>query len=426
MNLLTAAKVLEGEPALVGVSGGVDSMVLLHLLSKHPKIQVAHFNHQLRGKASDADERLVRQTAKKLGIPCHVECADVKAVAREQKLSIEMAARKCRHEFFARLAHQLGIRRIVLAHHADDQVELFFLRLLRGAGPEGLAGMASSSPSPVDPALTIIRPLLCLTKDEIRSYAVEHKIPFREDATNTSESILRNRIRHKLIPLLKSDYQPGLTQAILRVIGLLKAESDFIAGEAERSREPFDQLPVALQRRRVRDELYAADIDPNFDLIEHLRVHPKIAIMVSPGQTVMREPSGTLRVSEPTFWATHNVSVNVANPGSVEVAGVIIHWSNRKGKPAKQTEYFDADRIGDRVILRHWRPGDRFQPIGMKNSVKLQDLFTNLKVPRDQRHQRVIATTADGEIFWVEGLRIAEAFKIRPSTARILRWRWAR
>jgi tRNA(Ile)-lysidine synthase len=438
----------KGEPALVGVSAGVDSMVLLHLLGLGWNIQVAHLNHRLRGKSSDADERLVRKTAEKLNLPCHVERADVKAVARKQKLSIEMAARQCRHEFFARLAAKFQIRKIALAHHADDQVELFFLRLLRGAGPQGLAGMPEMSPSSVDPSLTIIRPLLGVTKRQIRAYATEHKIPFREDATNASIAILRNRIRHKLIPLLNREYQPGVTRTILRVMDLLREESDFVSRWGERTREPFDQLPIALQRRRLQQQLYTAGIDTNFDLIEHLRLNPKMPIMVTPQQTVARDSSGTLQVSEPTFhwsadslsanacdWTADSLSTSIARPGSIDFSGVTIRWSSGRARRPRRavrapailhTESFDADKIGRTIILRRWQPGDRFHPIGMPRPVKLQDLFTNLKIPRARRHRLIVATTAKGEIFWVEGLRISEPFKLTPSTTRPFHWSWHR
>lgn len=412
----------KGEPVLVGVSGGVDSMVLMHLLAEGWPVQVAHLNHRLRGKSSDADERLVRRTAEKLNLPCHVE----KMVVRRPQLSLEMAARECRHEFYARLAHKLGIRTITLAHHADDQVELFFLRLLRGAGPEGLAGMSERSPSFVDPALTIIRPLLGVTKAELREYAVRHKIPFREDATNASPSILRNRIRHKLIPLLAKDYQPGLAKSILRAMELLRAESDFVGQEAKKACEPFDKLPIALQRRRLQEQLYAAGIESGFDLVEHLRLNPGTSISVSPQQFVARNPSGDLNLSKPLKRSADTMSASVAKAGSIDFAGLSINWSFAAGKPAKNREYFDADKIGDTIILRHWRPGDRFQPIGMAKAVKLQDLFTNLKVPRALRHRLVVATTAGGDIFWVERLRIAERFKIEPSTGRRLKWGWQR
>ena len=411
-------------PALIGVSGGVDSMVLLHLLAKCPKVQVAHLNHQLRGKASDGDEQLVRRTAKKLGVPCHVERADVRRLAREQKLSIEMAARQCRHEFFARLARQLGIKTVALAHHADDQVELFLLRLLRGAGPEGLSGMRDRGVSPVDASLAIIRPLLHVTKEEILACAAEHKIAFHEDATNASTSILRNRIRHKLIPLLKRDYQPALARAILRAMELLRADLDVIA---DRGGEPFDNLPVALQRRRLRQQLYAAGIDANFNLVEHLRLHQDVPINTTPEQLVARNASGTIKLSKPLpNWSANSLSAILNKPGSLNFGGLTVQWSFAKGKTGPNRECFDAAKVGERIVLRHWQPGDRFQPIGMKTSAKLQDIFTNCKISRDRRRGLVVAATEKGEIFWVEGLRIAEQFKIEPSTQRRLQWSWHR
>ncbi|MEI9960604.1 MAG: tRNA lysidine(34) synthetase TilS [Limisphaerales bacterium] len=168
---------------LVAVSGGLDSMTLLHALHKLSvknkwNLTVAHFNHQLRGRSSDADEKLVCKTAAKLKLPVVVETANVKPFARKSKLSIEMAARKLRHEFFAKVARERKISVIALAHHADDQVELFFLRLLRGTGGEGLAGMKWRTPSPVDKKLTMIRPLLESSKSELLDFARENKIPF--------------------------------------------------------------------------------------------------------------------------------------------------------------------------------------------------------------------------------------------------------
>src|SRR6185369_5793855 len=156
-----------GEKILVAVSGGMDSMVLLHALRRLSvrhrwRLTVAHFNHQLRGGASDADEKLVRTTAAKMKLPVAAAGADVKRFAKQGRLSIEMAARKLRHEFLARAARERGIKTVALAHHADDQVELFFLRLLRGAGTQGLSGMKWQSPSPADKTIALARPLLDL------------------------------------------------------------------------------------------------------------------------------------------------------------------------------------------------------------------------------------------------------------------------
>ena len=204
-----------GQKVLIAVSGGLDSMVLLHLLyallSKHRwKLTVAHFNHRLRGRSSNADEQLVRKTTAALKLPVVVGRANVRRFAKKSGLSIEMGARKLRHEFFVRAAKEHSVRVVVLAHHADDQVELFFLRVLRGAGGEGLAGMKWRSPSPVNGGISLIRPLLDVTKDELRDFAQQNKIHFREDKTNALFNAPRNRIRNELLPLLRRKYQPGL------------------------------------------------------------------------------------------------------------------------------------------------------------------------------------------------------------------------
>src|ERR1035437_3208657 len=235
-------------------------MTLLHALhelsSRHRwKLTVAHFNHQLRGRSSDADGKLVRQTAAAMRLPFAAGRANVKEFAKKTKLSVEMAARKLRHDFFARMAKERKIRVVAPAHHADDQVELFFLRVLRGAGGEGLAGMKWRSPSPVDSKIMLVRPLLDATKAELRGFARGSKIPFREDATNASLDLPRNRVRNELLPLLQRRYQPALTKTVLRLMEIVGAESDLV-GEAarqwlvsKRKRERAPR-PVPLPARR--------------------------------------------------------------------------------------------------------------------------------------------------------------------------------
>ena len=237
-NIQNRRLLKRGQAVLVGVSGGLDSMTLLHALhelsSRHRwHLTVAHFNHRLRGRSSNADEELVRQTAAAMRLPFVAGRANVKEFAQKSKLSVEMAARKLRHDFFARAAKERKVRVIALAHHADDQVELFFLRVLRGAGGEGLAGMKWRAPSPVDAKIMLVRPLLDATKAELRRFACENKIPFREDATNTSLDLPRNRVRNELLPLLQRRYQPALAKTVLRLMEIVGAESD-LAGEAAR------------------------------------------------------------------------------------------------------------------------------------------------------------------------------------------------
>ncbi|HXT10775.1 MAG TPA: tRNA lysidine(34) synthetase TilS [Candidatus Angelobacter sp.] len=459
-----------GEKILVAVSGGVDSMALLHLLHELSKrndwrLAVAHLNHQLRGRASDADERLVVGAAKKLGVRVVAGRADVKGIARKGKLSLEMAARKARHEFLAKTARRLKISRVALAHHADDQVELFFLRLLRGSGSEGLAGMKWRNASPADRRIELMRPLLEQSKEALRDYATAQKIRFRDDASNESLDIQRNLIRHELLPLLRRKYQPALARTILRVMEILRAESELIGEISDnwlaRAGIDFEQLPLALQRRCIQSQLLRLGIPADFALVERLRLAPRESFTIFPGVVARRNRDGRLHIDSrtgvsPVSPCSHGRDARAttevrASPASVETTagrrrllrvqvegragrtefgGRRVSWKVQPQKRFRRPEsragqeVFDADRVGGRIVLRHWRPGDRFQPIGMAKAVKLQDLFVNLKIPRERRHDLIVAATAENHIFWVEDLRISEQFKLTPRTRRQLVWRW--
>lgn len=421
-------------------------MVLLHLLHQLApqfggKLFVAHFNHQLRGRASDADERFVQKTAAALGLPFRAGRGAVKTFAQQRGLSVEMAARELRHEFLARTAVRLKCRVVALAHHADDQVELFFLRVLRGAGGEGLAGMKWRSPSPANRNIELVRPLLDVSKADLAAFADAHGIRFREDASNASPDILRNRVRHELLPLLRDRFQPALDRTILRLMDIVGADVE-VANEAARAwlklkadsrLRRLSDWPVGLQRRVIQLQLQKQKIEAGFDLIESLRVGPDQPVTVRPGLRVMCDAAGRIfrvaAVSEK--FRRQRAVVRLAGTSSeLEFAGAVIHWQRVAGCGARlpvaaaRQEVFDAAKVGAKIVLRHWQPGDRFQPIGMSAAVKLQDWFTNKKIPRARRRQLIVATTAGGEIFWVEDQRIGERFKLTADTRRRLIWRW--
>ncbi len=497
----------DGQPILVAVSGGLDSMVLLRVLHDLAEghgwqLKVAHLNHRLRGRSSDADARLVSRAAAKLGLPCLIGRSDVRSVARADGSSLEMAARKVRHSFLARAASGLALPTVALAHHADDQLELFFLRLLRGCGGEGLAGMKWRSPSPSDPKVTLVRPLLDQPKAALRRWAASRQVPFREDASNSDLDIQRNRIRHELLPLLRRQYQPALNRTILRVMDILGEDAAFAARTARewiaessrgdggrraedggrraedggrrtedggrraegggrrradggrREAAPFGELGVALQRRCIQQQLLAQGVEPDYELVEQLRAHPNRAVTVSaspgappsggsspcspPGArravSVLRDGQGWVRLSqaEPARFRPEALEQHLCEKaGEAFFEGLRLSWritrggrKPRLGLPGR--EFFDADRVGTPVVLRHWRPGDRFQPAGMPTPVKLQDLFTNEKILPKQRRELIVAATAQGDLFWVEGLRISERFKLGLTTKRRLQWKWER
>ncbi|MGA9042350.1 MAG: tRNA lysidine(34) synthetase TilS, partial [Terriglobales bacterium] len=361
---------------------------------------------------------------------------------RQSKLSIEMAARKLRHEFLASVARERKIPVIALAHQADDQVEQFFLRLLRGAGGEGLSGMKWRSPSPASKTISLIRPLLDLGKDGLRQFACANKIRFREDATNFSSDFLRNRIRNKLLPQLRKNYQPGLNKTVLRLMEITGAEADFVGSVAsslrlglvrsQAGRCAFDGWPVAIQRRILQSQLAELGVPVDFDLVEQLRESAGKSVSVGSGVSVSRGADGALKLREQQSAEFNSNELELDLTGGardVNFGGVKFSWSfsdGSRGRPLYEIgrEFFDAGKIGGEITLRHWRAGDRFQPIGFKSAAKLQDLFTNAKIPRARRRGLILAATAAGEIFWVEGLRIAEAFKLTPQTKRHLAWRW--
>jgi tRNA(Ile)-lysidine synthase len=434
----------DGQKILVAVSGGVDSMALLHALNELSRLHrwnltVAHFNHQLRGRAADSDERLVRKTAAALKLRFVAGRGNVRAIARRHGISLEMAGRDLRQSFLARAARAHRIPVITLAHHADDQVELFFLRLFRGTGGQGLSGMKWTSPSPADPSVLLVRPFLAQSKAALRRAANAAGIAFSEDATNAQIDMERNRIRNVLIPLLRKHFPAPLTEMVPRLMELAGAEAETVIALAEkwlnaRRRSKFSRLPAAVQRRVIQLQLFAMNHTPTFDLVERLRSKPGEPFALGASRAVSRDVAGTLHVrniEQIGFNPARRTLLLKGGKGHAEIGGFALCWEIEKTNGVRFTkqpnvEYFDADKVGSRIWLRYWQAGDRFQPIGVATPRKLQDLLTNAKVPRAERHRRIVAATGRDEPFWVEGLRIGEPFKLEPATVRRLKWRWRR
>ena len=432
----------DDQPVLVGVSGGVDSVSLLHvfhLLSPLHRwnLTVAHLNHGLRGRESDLDARFIERMARCLDLPCVVESVKVN-IAQERGASIEMVGRRLRHEFLGRTAERLQINTIALAHHADDQIELFFLRLLRGGGGEALGGMRWIRPAIYHPRIHLIRPLLGQSKEAIHAYAAETGLKFREDSSNASPDFLRNRVRRVLIPAFQRHFGPSALRTVLRSMDIIAAESEVVTEAAagwvrQRRRKPFDRLGLALQRQCLRLQLENLGLSYDFELIEQLRQFPGRRISAGAMEIISRNTSGIVRrhESSPTFKLGESV-IGIAETGVCEFDDVRLRWRTIAGAggllPPRRdrTEYFDRDKVGDMIRLRHWRPGDRFQPIGLNGEAKLQDLFANAHIGREERHRLVVATTGEGTVFWVEGLRLGECFKLDKGTRRRLKWQWLR
>jgi tRNA(Ile)-lysidine synthase len=348
-----------GEPLLIGVSGGADSVALLDaLVQSGYRPRVCHLNHQWRGAESDADAEFVRELAGKYSLPATIEAQKV--------AGDEDSARQARLAFFESVAKRTGIHQLALAHTADDQVETFLLRLLRGAGTLGLAGMREERQHG---SLRIIRPLLEVRRSEVIDYLKSRQLTWREDASNADRQFLRNRIRHELLPLLERDYNPGIRDVLRRTAEILRAEAE---GD-----------PVAAERRAIRQL--------SFEQVEALR------------QLAVKEGWKT----------TERWPLNLAGETDVPELGV-------KFVVGESGERFDADALGANLVIRTWQDGDRFQPLGMTGEKKLQDFFVDEKVPRRSRGRVPLLCAADGRIAWVVGYRIAEPFKVTGQTRRVL------
>jgi tRNA(Ile)-lysidine synthase len=266
---------------LIGVSGGRDSVALLHWLVNlgYKKLIVCHLNHQLRGRSSLTDARFVEKIARKYHAEFDLESANVRALATKQKRSIETAAREARYKFFAETAQHRKCRTIFLGHHADDLVETFLINLFRGTGTAGLSGMREVSARRIDDVdLAIVRPLLGIWRREIDSYVSDHRIKFREDASNKSLSPLRNRVRHRIIPYLEKIFGRNIRPAIWRAAAIANEEEAWIdsqlpdSTDIELSVAKLRALPVALQRRAIFKWLRAQNIsEVGFDVIEKIR-----------------------------------------------------------------------------------------------------------------------------------------------------------
>ena len=266
---------------LIGVSGGRDSVALLHWLSSlgYKKLIVCHLNHQLRGRSSDADARFVEKLAGKYQVDFEMGAAKVRVLAKKKKMSIETAAREARYSFFAKAAKRHRCHTIFLAHHADDLVETFLLNLIRGAGLTGLAAMRDLSTRHIgDLDLTIVRPLLSVWRSDIDKYVREWHLRFREDATNRNLAPTRNRIRNRIIPYLEKILGRNIRQNIWRTAIIAAEEEKWLDNEVPDSTNPdlsvprLRMLPVALQRRAILKWLRAQNVsEVGFDVIERVR-----------------------------------------------------------------------------------------------------------------------------------------------------------
>ena len=266
---------------LIAVSGGRDSVVLVHWLTRlgYKKLVICHLNHQLRGRSSDADARFVEKLAAKYGLDFEIGSTSVRALAAKKKMSIETAGRDARYNFFGQVAKRRGAQTVFLAHHADDLVETFLINLFRGSGTTGLRAMREVSNRQIGEVdLVIVRPFLGVWRAEIDAYVRKHRLKFREDASNKNLAPLRNRIRRQIIPYLEKTLGRNIRQSLWRAAMIAADEETWIEEQLPKATDgalvvaTLRELPVALQRREILKWLRARKIaNVGFDVVEDVR-----------------------------------------------------------------------------------------------------------------------------------------------------------
>ncbi|MCI0531321.1 MAG: tRNA lysidine(34) synthetase TilS, partial [candidate division Zixibacteria bacterium] len=438
----------KGDRVLVACSGGPDSVALFHLLLGLKVIYrldlcLAHVNHTLRGRQSDADERFVREMARKYEIKFFTRKVDVKKLASREHLSLEEAARVARYEYFEKLAIKHRFDKIATGHTQDDQAETVLMRFLRGAGVLGLSGI------PVRRG-KIIRPLLEVSRDEVAKYLKSNRISYRVDKSNQESDFLRNRIRHDLLPLLKEQYNPNLTKVLSRTAGVLSDLDGMIQKQVTRSAKKslfrtgdnrwrlnlqrFRGLPEPIKSELIRHawhkvsgKIYPLEyeqVERVLRLADSAPVGKRVNLKLNYGVEKDRAYLSFFRSSQ------QKVTGNIPREGKVrfpklnfEICSKVLnrrYLPKEIFSPSQETAYLDLDKFTSPPRLRNWVKGESFRPLGMKGHKKISDFLTDLKMDRFQKEQ-VPVVSSNGKIAWVVGQRISEEFKIRPESKRVLR-----
>ncbi len=431
---------------VVAVSGGMDSVTLLDILyylsTKYNfKLTVAHFNHKIRSN-SDEDEEFVRRLAESYGLEFSYSSGKVKEYARKNGMSIEVAARNLRYNFFEKTSRTIKADLLATAHNSDDNIETFFINLLRGGGLTGLSGIPEIRQLVKN--VRIIRPLLSFSKYDIKNYTSERKLKWKEDITNTWLEYTRNKVRLELIPFLREKFNPAIADNIMRVTSFLQGADEFISqnivefynivAENIENQKVVVKIPLLNSYNRyIQGELISYLLKKNFEL-EHLNFNQIENILDLKG----KETGAISEVNKMvTCYKDRNTLIFTKNLIPIKIEEKIdklgkINFGNYtlslseipkkqvKFSNEKNVEYFDYDKLPFILTLRNWKEGDTFQPLGMQGNKKVSDFLIDNKVSMFDKNFVVVLTT-NSDIVWVVNHQINEKFKVTENTKRVIK-----
>jgi tRNA(Ile)-lysidine synthase len=445
-----------GERVAVGVSGGADSVALVRILVELKNelgivLSVAHFHHGIRGAEADADRQFVRELAEHLGLEFNLGGADAPAHARAHRMSLETAARELRHQWFALLIEEDKADKIATAHTLDDQAETVLMRLARGAGVRGLAGIF-----PWQKQKHLVRPLLAVRRAEVEGYLKQLGQRWREDSSNRDLAHTRNRVRHLLLPLLEREFNPEIRKTLSDLAEVARAESDYweqqlsalvpklvrqgkptrsgrtARGESSRilavDLTAWAALPLALQRKtlhqvaeRLGSTLEFAHVD---ELIELARQHRSGKRLTLPGGLTAVRSFRELQFIAGEELGSGDYQYSLAVPGEVAVPelGSVIRARIVPNQPSSAS-LLNLSLLGPELIIRNWRAGDRFFPAKTRAPKKLKQLLQSGRLAEEispsQRKAWPVVESA-GQIVWVRSLAVPEAFAAKSGEALLI------
>ena len=432
----------KGDKVLVALSGGADSVFLLSFLLKFKNrfnidLAVFHLNHKLRGKSAVEDEKFCSNFCLKNKIEFISVSKDVKAYAKKLKVSVEEAGREIRYSELNKVIKKIGFTKIATAHNSSDNVETMLLNFIKGSGLNGLSGIPIRRNN-------IIRPILCLSADEIRKYLKANKIPFRIDESNLDSDCERNFLRNEIIPKLKQKLNPRLEEKISNTSKIISEINLFIEKHMEqitRKAVKFDGKVLRINSKAISQldksllsiflksavennfdiELSSENIFALVDLIKSQSgriVHLKENIIASKerGELIIGKKSLTKSIkSTSKIKVGQEVQVNGKVISIIKITGKMFKFTSNKS-----VEFISADGLRNAFEIRRWKNGDKFQPIGMKGTKKISDFLADQKISSSGKKEHLVLTNT-GKIVWVIGLRIDDKFKVKPESRKILK-----
>ena len=439
------------EKILVALSGGPDSVCLLHALKKletyyNIKIYAAHLNHKIRGIEAQKDALYAAKLCDELGIQFFVKAVDVPAYAKETKTTLEEAARHIRYNMLFEVKNRISADKIAVAHNLDDQAETVLMRLIRGTGITGLKGMDYKREDGV------IRPLMDTAKVDIVSYCESNNLLPRIDHTNLETEYTRNKIRLKLLPYIEQEFSPHIKDTISRMANVIREDSDYLDNETQKifdkevlehndkkirlDFEELKQVHPSLAKRLIR--LAIKTVVGNLEGIENVHIEDVLMLIKNPknqlklnlpkGLMVYKTADGLIFTMEEISFENKSFNYILKSDGYIDIDEIGMHIEAKvmtKERcmmlPTGQyTKAFDIDKVKGELIVRSKLDGDRMKPMGLGGTKKLKDIFIDMKIPREKRNLLAVLSDDNG-ILWVVGHKISEDYKIDENTKKVLR-----